>query len=131
MSTSAAAAASTSLSFINLRRWSPASWVPAPLHRSLPCKISSSSPSRSPLMPVPAMASPTAAGETPSRKKLHIFDAEEDLVASLAEYVAELSAKFTAERGVFTVVLSGGSLVKTLRKLAEPPYLEAVDCVEQ
>lgn len=73
------------------------------------------------------MASPTAAGEAASRKKLLIFDAEEDLAASLAEYTADLSAKFAAERGAFTVVLSGGSLVKALRKLAEPPYLEAVD----
>ncbi|TVU04683.1 hypothetical protein EJB05_47813 [Eragrostis curvula] len=124
---SAAAAASTSLSSVKLRRSSPASSVPTPLRRSLPCKVSSSSPSRSPLVPVSANASPTSAGETASRKKLLIFDAEEDLVASLADYVAELSAKFTAERGAFTVVLSGGSLVKTLRKLAEPPYLEAVD----
>ncbi|XP_066358042.1 probable 6-phosphogluconolactonase 4, chloroplastic [Miscanthus floridulus] len=60
-------------------------------------------------------------------EKLIIFDAEEDLAASLAKYTAELSAKFAAERGAFTVVLSGGSLVKALRKLAEPPYLEAVD----
>ncbi|TVU04690.1 hypothetical protein EJB05_47820 [Eragrostis curvula] len=124
---SAAAAASTSLSSVKLRRSSPASSVPTPLRRSLPCKVSSSSPSRSPLVPVSANASPTSAGETASRKKLLIFDAEEDLVASLADYVAELSAKFTAERGAFTVVLSGGSLVKALRKLAEPPYLEAVD----
>jgi hypothetical protein len=60
------------------------------------------------------MASP-AAGETASRKKLIIFDAEEDLAASLAKYTAELSAKLAAERGAFTVVLSGGSLVKALR----------------
>lgn len=78
-------------------------------------------------MPVSAMASPAAAGETSSRKKLIIFDAEDDLAASLAKYTSELSAKFAAERGAFTVVLSGGSLVKALRKLAEPPYLEAVD----
>ncbi|CAO2200458.1 unnamed protein product [Urochloa humidicola] len=84
--------------------------------------------SYSPLAPVFAMASsPATAGETASRKKLIIFDAEEDLAASLAKHTAELSAKFTAERGAFTVVLSGGSLVKALRKLAEPPYLEAVD----
>ncbi|RLM62302.1 putative 6-phosphogluconolactonase 3, chloroplastic [Panicum miliaceum] len=124
-----AAAASTSLSSVNPRRSSPASRVPAPLRRSLPWRpLSSSSSSRSLLRPVSAMASPrTAAGEAASRKNLIIFDAEEDLAASLAKRTAELSARFAAERGTFTVVLSGGSLVKALRKLTEPPYLEAVD----
>ncbi|RCV32175.1 hypothetical protein SETIT_6G236700v2 [Setaria italica] len=128
-STAAPAAASTSLSSVNRRRSSPAYRIPAPLPRPLPCRLlSSSAPSHSPLRPVFAMASyPAAAGEAASRKKLIIFDAEEDLAASLAKRTAELSAKFAAERGAFTVVLSGGSLVKALRKLAEPPYLEAVD----
>jgi len=68
------------------------------------------------------MAAPrTAAGEAASRKKLIIFDAEEDLAASLAKRTAELSARFAAERGAFTVVLSGGSLVKALRFLDRPP----------
>ncbi|KAM0833064.1 hypothetical protein ACQ4PT_064492 [Festuca glaucescens] len=73
------------------------------------------------------MATPGASGEAASRKKLLIFDAEEDLAASLAEHTAGLSKKFVAERGAFAVVLSGGSLIKALRKLAEPPYLDAVD----
>ena len=68
-----------------------------------------------------------AASEAGSKKKLLIFDAEEDLAVSLAKYTAELSEKFAAERGAFTVVLSGGTLIEALRKLAEPPYLEAVD----
>jgi len=55
------------------------------------------------------------------------FDTEEDVAVSLAKYTAELSAKFVAERGAFTAVLSGGTLIETLRKLAEPPYLETVD----
>ncbi|CAL5004866.1 unnamed protein product [Urochloa decumbens] len=124
-----AVAASTSLSSVSPRRSSPASRVPAPHRRSLHGRLlSSSSSSLSPLAPVSAVASsPAAAGEAASRKKLIIFDAEEELAASLAEHTAELSAKFAAERGAFTVVLSGGSLVKALRKLAEPPYLEAVD----
>jgi 6-phosphogluconolactonase len=63
------------------------------------------------------MATPGASGEAESRKKLLIFDAEEDLAASLAEHTAGLSEKFVAERGAFTVVLSGGSLIKALRYL--------------
>ncbi|KAL5206261.1 hypothetical protein ABZP36_034470 [Zizania latifolia] len=67
-----------------------------------------------------------AASEVGSKKKLLIFDVEEDLAVSLAKYTAELSEKFSGERGAFTVVLSGGSLIEALRKLAEPPYLESV-----
>ncbi|KAL6644405.1 hypothetical protein ACP70R_016013 [Stipagrostis hirtigluma subsp. patula] len=126
-SNAAAAAATTSPSTVNRHLSSPASRVTLSIRRFIPRKLLSSS-SHCPLVPVSAaMASPAGAGETASRKKLLIFDAEEDLAASLAEYTAELSAKFAAERGAFAVVLSGGSLVKALRKLAESPYLEAVD----
>ncbi|PNT65002.1 hypothetical protein BRADI_4g35867v3 [Brachypodium distachyon] len=71
-------------------------------------------------------AAPAASGAG-SKRNLLIFDAEEDLAVSLAKYTADLSAKFAAERGAFTVVLSGGSLIEALRNLAEPPYLETVD----
>ena len=47
--------------------------------------------------------------------KVQVFDLEEDLAVSLAKYTADLSDKFVKERGAFTVVLSGGSLVKSLR----------------
>ncbi|KQJ99267.1 probable 6-phosphogluconolactonase 3, chloroplastic [Brachypodium distachyon] len=128
MSTATAAAASTSLSSAARRRSSPACRIPAPRRGSLLRRPLASS-SRPLLRPVSAMASPGVDGEAvASRKKLLIFDAEEALAASLAEYTAGLSEKATAaERGAFTVVLSGGSLIKALRKLAEPPYLEAVD----
>ncbi|KAJ1269514.1 hypothetical protein BS78_07G217900 [Paspalum vaginatum] len=126
MSTSAAAA--VAWTSVNPRRSLPAPRFSASPRRSLAGRLLSSSPSRAPLAPVAATASAgAAAGEAASRKKLIIFDAEEDLAASLAKHAAALSAKFAAERGAFTVVLSGGSLVKALRKLAEPPYLEAVD----
>jgi N-methylhydantoinase A len=48
-------------------------------------------------------------------KNLLTFDTEEDVAVALAKYTAELSAKFAAERGAFTVVLSGGTLIETLR----------------
>ncbi|KAM0860810.1 hypothetical protein ACQ4PT_046312 [Festuca glaucescens] len=127
MSTAAAAAASTSLSSSTRSRSSPSSRILANPRRSLPARLLSSSPSQFPLGPVSAMATPGASGEAASRKKLLIFDAEEDLAASLAEHTVGLSKKFVAERGAFAVVLSGGSLIKALRKLAEPPYLDAVD----
>lgn len=44
-----------------------------------------------------------------------VFESEEDLAVSLAKYTADLSDKFAKERGAFTVALSGGSLIKSLR----------------
>ncbi|CAN6480367.1 unnamed protein product [Victoria cruziana] len=67
-------------------------------------------------------AATTAKGET----NLLVFNNEEELAANLAEYVSRLSEKFVEERGAFSLVLSGGSLIKTLRKLTEPPYLGAI-----
>lgn len=62
-----------------------------------------------------------------AEKKVQVFDTKDDLAADLAKYTADLSDKFTKERGAFTVVLSGGSLIDYLRKLAEPPHLDSVD----
>ncbi|KAK1421451.1 hypothetical protein QVD17_23795 [Tagetes erecta] len=56
-----------------------------------------------------------------------ILDSEEALSTSLAEYTASLSDKFAKQKGSFTVVLSGGSLIKSLRKLVEAPYVESID----
>uniref|UniRef100_A0A0E0AYI3 6-phosphogluconolactonase n=1 Tax=Oryza glumipatula TaxID=40148 RepID=A0A0E0AYI3_9ORYZ len=111
---------------------SPASRVQATPRRSLPSRLVASRTSpRSPVVPpVYATASPGGAGGTTAaaaRKKLLIFDAEEYLAESLAKYTARLSGEAVAERGAFTVALSGGSLIKALRKLTESPYLEAVE----
>ncbi|KAI4307054.1 hypothetical protein L6164_030284 [Bauhinia variegata] len=59
-------------------------------------------------------------------KKVEVFS-KEHLAVSLAYDVAELSNKFTKERGAFSVALSGGSVIKYLRKLVEPPYLDSID----
>ncbi|XP_038978703.1 probable 6-phosphogluconolactonase 4, chloroplastic [Phoenix dactylifera] len=86
-------------------------------------------PVRSGRRPISAMASEaissTAAAK--GKKELLVFESEEELSVSLAKYTAKLSEKFAQERGAFTVVLSGGSLIKSLRKLVDPPYLESVD----
>lgn len=60
-------------------------------------------------------------------ENLNILDSEEELSISLAKYTAKLSEKFAEERGAFTVVVSGGSLIKSLRKLLEPPYVDSID----
>lgn len=62
-----------------------------------------------------------------SRGKVKAFDSEEELAVSLAEYAADLAKIISQERDSFTVVLSGGSLVKSLRKLVEQPYIDSVD----
>ncbi|XP_027190418.1 6-phosphogluconolactonase 3, chloroplastic [Cicer arietinum] len=58
--------------------------------------------------------------------ELEIFEKEE-LAVSLAKYVADLSNKFTHQRGAFTVCLSGGSLINYLQKLLEPPYVDSIE----
>ncbi|KAK9669428.1 hypothetical protein RND81_13G129200 [Saponaria officinalis] len=60
-------------------------------------------------------------------RNFEIFDTEEDVAVSLAKYTAELSDKFVKQRGAFTVVVSGGSLIRSLRKLVESPYVESID----
>ncbi|KAL6533370.1 hypothetical protein OROMI_027482 [Orobanche minor] len=70
------------------------------------------------------------------------FDTEEDVAVALAKYTADLSGKYIKEKASFSVVLSGGTLIDTLRdllihifclphdsnsKLAESPYKESVD----
>ena len=52
---------------------------------------------------------------TKGEVKKEVFESEEDLAVSLAKYTAQLSDKFCKERGALTVVLSGGSLINSLR----------------
>ncbi|AED93307.1 unnamed protein product [Arabidopsis thaliana] len=61
------------------------------------------------------------------KKRVEIYDLEENLVIDLAKFTADLSDKFCKERGAFTVVVSGGSLIKSLRKLVESPYVDSID----
>lgn len=50
-----------------------------------------------------------------SNGKVQVFDSEEELAVSLAKYVSYLSEKVCQQRTSFTVVVSGGSLIKSLR----------------
>ncbi|OAY85511.1 putative 6-phosphogluconolactonase 4, chloroplastic [Ananas comosus] len=91
-------------------------------------RIAFPSPARLRQSPLNAMASSAAAAAaTKGSKELIVFGSEEELAVSLAKYTAELSEKFVRERGAFSVVLSGGSLIKSIRKLTESPYVESVD----
>ncbi|XP_009612706.1 putative 6-phosphogluconolactonase 4, chloroplastic [Nicotiana tabacum] len=61
------------------------------------------------------------------KKTVLKFDSEEDVANALAKYTADLSDKFIKDKGSFTVVLSGGTLIDSMRKLVEKPYKDSVD----
>ncbi|OWM75521.1 6-phosphogluconolactonase 3, chloroplastic-like [Punica granatum] len=61
------------------------------------------------------------------RHKAKVLRSEEDLALALAKYVADLSDKFVKEKGAFTVVLSGGYLINSIRKLIQVPFVSLVD----
>ncbi|CAH1449094.1 unnamed protein product [Lactuca virosa] len=61
---------------------------------------------------------------------------EEEVAVVLADYISQRSTKYIADHGSFSVVLSGGTLIDTLRhfvsvtalrKLVEPPYVTSID----
>ncbi|XP_031110043.1 probable 6-phosphogluconolactonase 4, chloroplastic [Ipomoea triloba] len=74
-----------------------------------------------------AKASMAEAVTGKGKAKVEVFDSEEELKASVAKYTADLSEKVCKERASFSVVVSGGSLIKCLSKLLEPPYINSVD----
>lgn len=88
--------------------------------------------------------------------KRRVFQSKKQMAEELAKYTADLSSKFCKERGIFTVVLSGGDLISWLwsvsgficktklsyhslipfskfcfnssnRKLLEAPYIDSVE----
>lgn len=65
-----------------------------------------------------SVAGAEMAAEKGEGKKVNVFDSEEDLAVAVAKYTADLADKFSKTRGSFTVVLSGGSLIKSLRSKA-------------
>ncbi|KAK4351013.1 hypothetical protein RND71_030326 [Anisodus tanguticus] len=102
----------------------------SPLRRSLP--LTSASLIGKPLFcwhthrTISVLSTKASMAETVTGK-VQVFDSEEELAVSLAKYTADLSEKFCKERDAFTVVVSGGSLIKSLRKLVEPPYIDSID----
>lgn len=54
-------------------------------------------------------------GKEKRAPQVRVFDNEEELSTALADYVAQLSEKSVRERGVFSIVLSGGNLTRLLR----------------
>ncbi|KAL2905376.1 putative 6-phosphogluconolactonase 2 [Bienertia sinuspersici] len=65
-----------------------------------------------------------------SRGELRIHESLDDLSTDLVEYISELSDASVKERGVFTIAISGGSLIGLLGKLSEAPYNKTIDWVK-
>ncbi|VVB17333.1 unnamed protein product [Arabis nemorensis] len=83
--------------------------------------------SRRKVSEVMSMATTASEMGKEEKKRVEIFDLEENLAVDLAKFTAHLSDKYCKERGAFTVVVSGGSLIKSLRKLVESPYADSID----
>ncbi|XP_058193618.1 probable 6-phosphogluconolactonase 2 isoform X4 [Rhododendron vialii] len=66
-------------------------------------------------------------GADNGRGELRIHDSIDELSTDLADYIAELSDASVKERGVFTIALSGGSLIGLMGRLCEAPYKKTVD----
>ncbi|KAL8231035.1 hypothetical protein R6Q57_000813 [Mikania cordata] len=62
-----------------------------------------------------------------TEKNVQVFDSEEALSMSLDKYTADLSENCVKQKDSFTVVLSGESLIKSLRKLLEASYVDLID----
>lgn len=50
-----------------------------------------------------------------SKGEVNVFDSEEELAVSLAKHAVDVFEKTSKSKSSFTVVISGGSLVKSLR----------------
>ncbi|XP_011075914.2 probable 6-phosphogluconolactonase 3 [Sesamum indicum] len=75
-----------------------------------------------PLLFIALLALPSLTLASHGKTTVRKFNSEEDVAVALAKYTANLSHKYIKEKGSFSVVLSGGTLIHTLRKLVETPY---------
>ncbi|XP_057448088.1 probable 6-phosphogluconolactonase 2 [Lotus japonicus] len=66
-------------------------------------------------------------GDNKIRRELRIHERLDDLRADLADYIAEISDASVQARGVFSIAISGGSLIGLLGKLLEAPYNKIMD----
>ncbi|KAL0299727.1 UNVERIFIED_CONTAM: putative 6-phosphogluconolactonase 5 [Sesamum radiatum] len=61
------------------------------------------------------------------KEQVVIYPTEDEVALQLATHVTYFSDKTIAEKGSFSVVLSGGTLIHSLRKLTESPLKETVE----
>lgn len=55
-----------------------------------------------------------ASGGPDGRGELKIYESLDDLATDFADYIAQLSESSVKERGVFSVALSGGSIISLM-----------------
>ncbi|KAL6878165.1 hypothetical protein ACP4OV_012335 [Aristida adscensionis] len=68
-----------------------------------------------------------ASYETKKICEIRIFESSDEMATDLAEYISQVSEISVKERGYFAIALSGGPLVRFLRKLCEAPYSKTLD----
>jgi len=61
--------------------------------------------------------------------KRRVFKTNNEMAVELAKYTADLSSKFCKERGVFTVVLSGGDLIAWLWSVSRFIYITLLSII--
>ncbi len=60
--------------------------------------------------------------------KFHIFDKEQELIMAFADYFIEKAQKYISDKGLFNVVLAGGSSPKKVYELlASPGFRDKID----
>ncbi|KAL0299732.1 UNVERIFIED_CONTAM: putative 6-phosphogluconolactonase 4, chloroplastic [Sesamum radiatum] len=79
------------------------------------------------LLFVAVLALPSLALASHGKTTIRKLDSEEDVAVALAKYTTNLSDRYIKEKGSFSVVLSGGTLIHTLRKLLETPYSTTIN----
>ncbi|KAF0907222.1 hypothetical protein E2562_015729 [Oryza meyeriana var. granulata] len=65
--------------------------------------------------------------EPKRNNEIRIFESSDEMSTDLAEYISQVSEISVKERGYFAIALSGGPLVRFLRKLCEAPYNKTLD----
>ncbi|TVU46555.1 hypothetical protein EJB05_06096 [Eragrostis curvula] len=65
--------------------------------------------------------------ETKKNCEIRIFESLDEMETDLAEFISQVSEISVKERGFFSIAVSGGPLVKFIRKLCEAPYKKTLD----
>lgn len=59
--------------------------------------------------------------------EIRVFESSDEMETDLAEFISQASEISVKERGYFAIALSGGPLLKFMRKLCETPYNKTLD----
>lgn len=68
-----------------------------------------------------------ASYETKQNCEIRVFESSDEMATDLAEFISQASEISVKERGYFAIALSGGPLVRHMRKLCDAPYNKTLD----